>query len=217
MHKCIIIANGKPPKKKLLRKLEKLNYNYTICADGGANTARKLKIIPDLIVGDFDSITKENLNYYLERTKVIKIENQNSTDVEKALDAAVNLNFSKTVLLGAIGNRLDHSYANICMAVKYYPKIQVGIIYGKSYMFPFSGEIEFLTDVGETISMFGADPFAKFYTRGLKYSLNGQTLPMGVRESESNEAAENIASIRIENGKGIIFRELKKALKYDFI
>lgn len=217
MNKCIIIANGESPDLRLIKKLRKLDYNFIICADGGANAARELNIIPDLIVGDFDSIKKKNLNFYIKKTHVLKIEDQNNTDVEKALNQAKIFGFEKVVLLGAIGDRLDHSYANICIAAKYYPDIKVGIIWGKSYLYIISGEENFKTKKGETISLFGVNPEAKFYSSGLRYALNGITLPMGVRESESNETISDIVSIKVENGKGLLFRELKMALKYDFI
>ncbi|MCH7973671.1 MAG: thiamine diphosphokinase, partial [Bacteroidetes bacterium] len=56
MKKCIIIANGKCPKKSELKYFVEQGYSTIICADGGANSALKLKINPDYIIGDLDSI-----------------------------------------------------------------------------------------------------------------------------------------------------------------
>ena len=54
MKKCIIIANGKSPSKKVVNYFLEKGFNTIICADGGANSAKKLGIIPDFIIGDFD-------------------------------------------------------------------------------------------------------------------------------------------------------------------
>ncbi|MCK7517698.1 MAG: hypothetical protein MZV64_08270 [Ignavibacteriales bacterium] len=55
MKKCLIIANGKSPTKKVVEYFYSKGFNTIICADGGANSARKLGIIPDFIIGDLDS------------------------------------------------------------------------------------------------------------------------------------------------------------------
>ncbi|MFO7446876.1 MAG: thiamine diphosphokinase, partial [Ignavibacteriaceae bacterium] len=70
MKKCIILANGKPPKKSLVTFLQKRNYSSLICADGGANSARKLNLTPDVIIGDLDSITSKNLKYFNKKSKI---------------------------------------------------------------------------------------------------------------------------------------------------
>jgi thiamine pyrophosphokinase len=57
---ALIIANGEPPQKKRLVLLAK-RADTVICADGGANTALKMGIMPDAIVGDLDSIHGEAL------------------------------------------------------------------------------------------------------------------------------------------------------------
>ncbi|MBK7868973.1 MAG: hypothetical protein IPJ75_19330 [Ignavibacteriales bacterium] len=52
---CIILANGKPPKVELLEYFKATGFGTLICADGGANSARMLGVVPDFIVGDLDS------------------------------------------------------------------------------------------------------------------------------------------------------------------
>ncbi len=64
MKKCIILANGKSPKKSVIQFLQKNNYSTLICADGGSNQANKLGLTPDYIIGDLDSIKKETINFY---------------------------------------------------------------------------------------------------------------------------------------------------------
>jgi thiamine pyrophosphokinase len=75
-NKCIILANGKAPAKSVLTFLNKKGYSILICADGGANSARKLNVLPNYIVGDLDSISKDTLKYYSGKSNIIKIKRQ---------------------------------------------------------------------------------------------------------------------------------------------
>lgn len=81
-NKCVILANGKPPTKSILTFLEKKGYSVLICADGGANAARKMNVRPDYIIGDLDSISKDTLKFFNGKSKVIGIKRQDDTDVE---------------------------------------------------------------------------------------------------------------------------------------
>jgi thiamine pyrophosphokinase len=65
MDKCVILANGKAPSKKIFKMLESAGYNFIICADGGANSARKLKLDINYIIGDLDSAMPETLDLSL--------------------------------------------------------------------------------------------------------------------------------------------------------
>ena len=63
MKKCIIIANGKSPTRRVVEYFFKKGFNTIICADGGANSAKKIGVIPDFIIGDLDSVENKVLKY----------------------------------------------------------------------------------------------------------------------------------------------------------
>ena len=109
LKKCIILANGKASKKSVIQFLQRKNYSTLICADGGANQARKLSLTPDFIIGDLDSIKKQTTNFYKNKSKIIKQKRQNDTDVEKCLKFAIKNKFEEAVLLGVTGDRLDQN------------------------------------------------------------------------------------------------------------
>ncbi|MDX1373278.1 MAG: thiamine diphosphokinase, partial [Nitrososphaeraceae archaeon] len=131
-NKCIILANGKSPNKKVISFFKKLGFNYLICADGGANSAVKLGLIPDLIIGDMDSIAKETINHFEGKSRIVKLKRQNDTDVEKAIKYAIKNKYKEVLLLGAAGDRLDHTYCNLGIVLKFYKKILITIISEKS-------------------------------------------------------------------------------------
>jgi thiamine pyrophosphokinase len=203
LKKCIILANGKAPQKSVIQFLKKKNYSTLICADGGADRAKKLGLTPDYIIGDLDSIEKQTISFYKNKSKIIKLKRQNDTDVEKCLKFAIKNKFKEAVLLGVTGDRLDHTFCNLGIIIKFFKKIKLQLIAEDSLLVPYSGEVELLTIPGETISLYGFDRKTKITSEGLKYSLKNNSLPFGERESTSNVAVFKKVSLKIR--RGIIF------------
>ena len=134
MKKCIILANGKPPKKSIITFYQNRGYNKLICADGGSNSASKMKLVPDLIIGDLDSISAKSLKEFKSVSKIIRLKRQNDTDVEKCLKYGINNNFDEALLVGATGNRLDHTFCNLGIVLKYFPQMKISLIAENSFL-----------------------------------------------------------------------------------
>lgn len=209
MKKCIIIANGNAPKKSEILFFYKRGYNTIFCADGGSNSAYKLNLIPDYIIGDFDSINPEVIEYYADKSKIVKITRQNDTDVEKCLKTAIKKGFGEVILLGATGDRLDHSFCNMGIVLKFFDRIKISIVHHNSILNVYTGNISLRTKVGEIISLYGFDSKTKITSQGLKYPLKNTSLPFGKRDGTSNIAvAENIL-LKVKGGKIFVIRDLK--------
>jgi thiamine pyrophosphokinase len=217
MIRCIILANGRPPGKSVIKYLKDKNYSVLICADGGANSARKLNLIPDYIIGDLDSISESDLNYFRGKSIIRRISRQNDTDVEKCLKFAISKNISEAILLGVTGDRLDHTFCNLGIIIKFYNKIKLKIIAENSYLSAYSGKIELNTFQGETISLYGFNSKTKIKSEGLKYPLNNCSLPFGVRESTSNVAVSTKVKLNITGGKIFIIRDFQSIKKNGLI
>ncbi len=217
MKKCIIIANGSLPKKSDVKYLVKKDYDTIICADGGANNAMKIGVIPNFIIGDFDSISESTIKYFSGKAKFINIKRQNDTDVEKSLKFAIKNNFEEAILLGATGDRLDHTICNLGIVLKFYDKIKIKIVHQKSFLFPLSGNVKLNTIVGETISLYAFNEKTLLTSNGLKYRLNRTTLPFGKKESTSNVAIKSEVELNVENGIIFLIRDFDLVRKNDFI
>lgn len=217
MKKCILLANGQAPKKSVFRLLNKAGYNTLFCADGGADTAYKLGLVPNFIIGDFDSVNYSTLKYFENKSSIIQIKRQNDTDVEKCLKHAGKIGFNDVILLGGTGDRLDHSFCNLGIVLKYSDSINVKVIHDKSLLAVYSGNIILTTIPGETISIYGFDSKTKFISNGLKYPLKNISLPFGQKESTSNVAIKNKVKLNIKNGKAFIIREFELLSKYGLI
>jgi thiamine pyrophosphokinase len=215
MKKCIILANGKAPKKSVITFFQKKGFNKLICADGGSNSALKMKLIPDVIIGDLDSISSEAISEFKSVSKIIRIKRQNDTDVEKCLKYAIRNKFGEVLLLGATGNRLDHTFCNLGIVLKFFPQIKISLIAENSFLKAYTRIVELKTFPGETISLYGISEKTKISSQGLQYELQNVSLPFGVRESTSNIAKKNQVRLKISNGVIFIIRDINLMIKHD--
>jgi thiamine pyrophosphokinase len=214
-NKCIILANGKPPAKSVLTFLNQKGYSVLICADGGANSARKLNMLPNFIIGDLDSASSSTLKYYSGRSEIIKIKRQNDTDVEKCIKYAIKRKLDNIVLTGVTGDRLDHTFCNIGIVLKFSNLANIRIIADNSYLAPYKGNVILKTCSGETISLYGLESKTKISSEGLYYPLKNISLPFGVKESTSNLATSNNVKLRISGGLIFVIRDLNTVIKHD--
>jgi thiamine pyrophosphokinase len=214
-NKCIIIANGKPPAKFVLTLLKKQGYSVIICADGGANTARKFNVLPDYIIGDLDSINEETLKFYTGKSVIISIKRQDDTDVEKCIKYALKKRLDDIVLTGVTGDRLDHTFCNIGIVYKFSHLARIRIIAENSYLTAYTGNVNIKTCSGETISLYGFDSKTRIISEGLHYPLKNISLPFGIKESTSNLAVGNTVKLKIKGGIIFVIRDIKTAVKHD--
>ena len=208
MKKCIILANGKPPRKNIIKFFNRKGYNTLICADGGANSALKLNLTPDVIIGDMDSISAEAKRKFSRSSKLISIIRQNDTDVEKCLKYAIKKGFSQALLTGVTGNRLDHTICNLGIVLKYFQQIDISLIAEESYLKTYKRNVKLKSFKGETISLYGFDKKTRIQSIGLKYHLNNVALPFGEKESTSNVSTGRNVELKIRNGIIFIIRDV---------
>ncbi|HVO74730.1 MAG TPA: thiamine diphosphokinase, partial [Ignavibacteriaceae bacterium] len=213
MKKFILLANGKPPRKKIISFLQSKGYSSLVCADGGANKAKALNLVPDFIIGDLDSIYPHTLKYFQNKSKIIKLSRQNDTDVEKCLKEMMKRDFRESVLLGVTGNRLDHTFCNLGIVIKFFRQIKLKIIAENSLLIPYAGNVELKTIPGEIISLYGFDTKTKIKSEGLFYPLKNVSLPFGKKESTSNIAESNKVILNIKGGIIFVIRDLPLLMK----
>lgn len=184
--------------------------DYIICADSGVNHARKLGVVPKLIVGDLDSASPENMDFYQRLgSKVIEYEKEkDQTDTQIALEYALQKQPREIAILGAVGNRLDHTLSNILLLTSCLKKgVKVTILNEIQEILLVEDRIVLEGKKGDLISLLPLTPWVKgIKTWGLKYSIKEgvfqQTNPYGI----SNELAEDRAVIEVSEGILLLIR-----------
>ena len=104
MKRCYIVGAG----DNFGTNFTKKENEYVIAADGGLKKLREMKVIPDIIVGDFDS-----LGFVPEGDNVIKHKvEKNDTDMMLSVKLAIEKGCNNIELYGGTGGRIDHTIAN---------------------------------------------------------------------------------------------------------
>jgi len=166
-----------------------------------------MNLIPDFIIGDLDSVKAAVLKKFSDVSEIIKLPRQNDTDVEKCLKFVIRNKYTDAGLTGVTGDRLDHTFCNLGIVIKFYYSIRISIIAEHSVLQPYTGYNELQTVPGETISIYGLDPDTKILSKGLKYKLNNIPLPFGQKESTSNIAVADRISLNVNNGIIFVIRD----------
>ncbi|MFA7360662.1 MAG: thiamine diphosphokinase [Candidatus Kapaibacterium sp.] len=201
----ILILNGDIPSRKIFNKFYKKG-DYVICADGGANSAARLGILPNIIIGDLDSITKSNLNIFKKKgVEIRKIKEQETTDFEKALMYIVVHGLNNVFVFGAVSCRPDHTLNNFSVLKRYYKLIDIKIIDKDFEIFYLNKEIKRKYRKGKVVSLMGMPIAIGVSSNGLKYKLNKDTLDYGIHEGTLNVSSSDNISIRKEKGDLLVF------------
>jgi thiamine pyrophosphokinase len=181
--------------------------DLVVAADGGAESLDALGRRPDLLVGDFDSVSPalaerlEAAGTCVERHPADK----ERSDTELALEAALARGATEVVLLGAIGgDRLDHELANLLLLAD--PGMagrDVRIARGSSTARVLRGgeRLALAGSAGDLVSLLpiGGDA-SGVTTDGLRWPLEAATLGLGRSRGLSNEIAAAPASVSLEHG-----------------
>lgn len=109
--RCLLIA-GSPEADSNFIKAQYIPGDFVVCADRGYETALNAGVKPDLIIGDFDSCKAE----LPADCNIIRLNPQkDDTDTLCALKEAIKAGCDDFLLTGALGGRIDHTYANLSL------------------------------------------------------------------------------------------------------
>lgn len=209
MMKCVIIAHGSADSGQILKK-ECRDADLIICADGGADYAMQSSIVPDILIGDLDSISSDVLSYFTQ--KDVRIEKypveKDYTDTEICIEKAINLGASMICIASGVGGRIDHSLGNIFLLSSMANKgIEGYIATDHEYVYICRGEISIRGHIGDIISIIPLSSTARgLHTRGLKYSLTDGEIPFGRALGISNLMTSESCAIRISEGEILVIK-----------
>jgi len=198
----MILCNGQAPPRPLFTEIFQW-ADLFIAADGGGNTARSLGTLPDYVIGDLDSFESQKD----ENIDLLHKPDQNSNDLEKALQFACDQGGTHIRVLGATGRRLDHTLKNLSVLKQFnnqFQKLLFMDAYGKIQLLPrnFSREIPPET----TVSLFPlSGKVTGIITEGLQFPLDDEVLENGIRDGSSNKVVATPVSITYKEGDLLLF------------
>ena len=165
MAKTVILAQGDFPRKGgaawgLLAAAKRV----VACDGAAAAYRRRFGRWPDVIVGDLDS-----LRTHKGAPLVVRIDDQDTNDLMKALGYCAGRGWRDVVIVGATGRREDHTIGNVFRALE----AGVPIVTDTGAFRPVNGRATFRTRKDAGVSVFAPDPETKMTSEGLKWPLAG--------------------------------------------
>lgn len=206
MGKCILIGAG----DLTMGELTVANDDYVIAVDGGLSYCSILNVEPDLILGDFDSVSEQE-KLAVEQLKQTVPEKicqlpvcKDDTDMLAAIKKGLELGYTDFRIYAATGGRFDHTLANIQCLLYLKNHGAVGyLVDGMGMVLVLQNEsVRFRKELEGTMSLFALTGEAKGVNiRGMKYPLENAVItndfPIGI----SNEFIGEAAEVSVEDGE----------------
>ncbi len=196
--RTVIIAGGGFKNPDFYRGL--INDSDTvICADGGCLSAQKMGIVPDVVIGDFDSFPQDEAVAKSEKI-VLPIE-KDKTDTHECVCFAIEHGFDEILLLGAIGTRLDHTIANIhLLKIALDNNVKMKIVDEHNEVYLTDSEITLEKSEGQHVSVLPIGKAEGISSKGLYYPMIDAKMEFGNPYGVSNEFNSDEATVRVKNG-----------------
>ncbi len=180
------------------------NDALVIAANGGVAEAERLGFHVDLLVGDLDSA---------DATAVARVEasggsvqrhprDKDASDLELAMEAAIDAGVHRIVVVGGDGGRLDHLLGNaFLLGSVRWAGVEIDAVFGDATLHVIRDDRTVDGVPGELISLYAVGgPARGVTTEGLRWSLQDAELAPGSSLGLSNEFVEPTARVRLADG-----------------
>lgn len=183
----VVLIGGADVDEDLLRRYAHLPI---VAADGGVNHLRETSLLPQVVVGDLDSL--QDREYWQSVSRVIEIKEQDSTDFEKCL---YSIDAPYFIAIGFSGNRIDHTLAALHVMQKLHLHKRVVLASEDDVVCVCSESAELSLPVGTRVSVYPLNRISFESSAGLRYPLDDLEMQPGVMIGTSNSSSKPNVSI----------------------
>lgn len=198
---AVIILNGTLPSIGVLEQFSSVPF---IAADGAANALIEVGVIPDILVGDLDSVRPDVVETVRLHGMVIAEPDQEFNDFEKALRVAATSLWRNVLVLGIHGGELEHTLNNWSVLMRHGRTMRILALDGARIGLPVYDVFTYGAEHDEIVSII-PQPQARITTTGLKWPLADEVLALGSREGARNRATETSVTITVHDGSALVF------------
>jgi thiamine pyrophosphokinase len=174
---------------------------YLIAADSGLDHALSLGYDVDLVVGDLDSVGQEALR--LSKARVERHPpDKEFTDLDLALQAAVELDPDRVIVIGGQGGRFDHLVGTISLLTSdRWEAVDIEWVAARARVRIIHSGVTLHGTTGSILTLLAIDgPATGVTTSGLRWDLTDATLEPGSTLGVSNLFTAPVANIRLNSG-----------------
>lgn len=123
--RAVVLCNGPPPPDVLL-EYWLTGADLFVCTDAAGHPYDHLPRIPEIVIGDFDSLAGRILNGR-DGPRFLQVDDQYTSDSEKALLFLAERGIGEVVLMGATGWREDHTFYNCQLLERFADQVNICI------------------------------------------------------------------------------------------
>jgi len=209
--RVLVVTNGDVISLPFLKRQADM-HDMIICVDGAVRYVRPAGIVPAMLAGDLDSISREDLQWIKgKQIPVIRYETRKDyTDTELALRHAVEKGATHVTLAGALGSRIDHTLGNVFLLKLLWDHQVDGSIENETVELRIVGARTTLPwKRGETVSFTPLSDAATVSLLGFEYPLDKAVISFGSSRCISNVVALDNPVAWVENGLMLAIRNKK--------
>ena len=199
----LIVSGGEPPLKENLKRLSS-HAELVLAADIGAKYCLDAGVVPDVVIGDMDSLPLDLADRLgTGGMEVISYpRDKDETDTLLALDYAMARGASEIIILSGLGDRFDHSIANLHLLYRALKKgVRASILTSMHDIFLVDSEHYINGKKGKTVSFLPlTEKVEGIDLVGFKYDVRSATMEIGFPYGVSNVILEDSASVKVREG-----------------
>lgn len=201
---ALLFVGGKGPRRADAAEAIR-GAAYCVAADSGLDLAVSLGLVPDLVVGDMDSLSRPSLLEGFPPERVLRFPtDKDETDTEIGLRALRERGYGDVAILGGGGGRLDHLLGVLMLFHRDAPPSLW--ITDREEIRLIEGECSFEAPAGQTVSLFPwGGPASGMDSMGLRWPLNGLAFQPG-HAGISNRVHGGRVRIRVRQGRLLMVR-----------
>jgi thiamine pyrophosphokinase len=198
----VVVSGGEPPHVRAALAVPP--GATVVAADRGLEHARALGLDVTVAVGDFDSVSPQAVA--AAKAAGVRIERhpaaKDATDLELALDLAIEMAPRRILVVAGRGGRIDHELASVLLlASERYANVEIDAYVGEARIHVIRGRRELAGEPGELVTLLPAHgPARGVTTEGLAYPLRGETLEPGSTRGVSNVFVTATARVSVMDG-----------------
>ena len=193
--KALIVGNRPLGSKVIELAKDKL----VVAADAGADRLLKYNIIPDIVIGDLDSISNKTSTKLEEW--IVSNKNIQKTDLEKAVDYAFEKGATEIQIVGWSGGRIDHTLAALGLAFN--PKIS---LIDEQFTVETVTDPKIIKGSESTLFSLVAMPEARVSVDGARWELQHEKLKMGGRGIHNEIGSSGEVTIECHSGNLLVIQ-----------
>ncbi len=203
--RAIIVANGVMSAHTDLESLLRAG-DLLIAADGGARYCLQSGCMPQVVIGDFDSLSETEVDELAAGgTEVLRHPaRKDETDLDLAVDLAIQKEIREILILAALGGRWDQTLANLLLlGLPHFAKARICLLDGDQEITLLRPRAMHIIrgSPGDTVSLIALSGDAHgVTTSGLEYPLQTDRLPFGATRGVSNILTAPKATVSLQSG-----------------